>query len=304
VTWLRRRARRNHPRLGAMELSRLLRAVCGAGGARPPSELFPTIQVLHDHSPDAKWRPKRASFHVRRFARFVVQYLIDQQNPNGGWVASNASPKAPDVTAAVLEAIASCAQDRSPRITRAIAQAVRFLRSEQRADGSWDSATGVRYIHGTSLAVRGLLAAGVERDDDAVAAGANWLLAHQHSSGGWGELACTALHERGDEFIAGQATASQTAWAVLALVAAGRSSTEAVRHGVHFLVETQDDGGGWREVPFVHCDVKKHRLFRSELQSAIDPLLALSSWAAALTAEGALEAERAPLRLVSANVDD
>jgi hypothetical protein len=50
--------------------------------------------------------------------------------------------------------------------------------------------------------------------------------------------------------------------------------------------------------------VKKHRLFRSELQSAVDPLLALSSWAAAMAAEGALEAERAPLRLVSANVDD
>jgi squalene-hopene/tetraprenyl-beta-curcumene cyclase len=303
VTWLRRRTHSNR-RLGAMELSRLLDALCTDDGNSPQCMLVPDIQVLHDHSPDSLGLRKRRSSHVRRFAKFVVQYLIDHQNHDGGWGPKNGGPSTPDATSAVLEAIASYAADPSPRVRQATDRAVEFLRNKQCGDGSWDSATGVRFIYGTSLAVRALAAAGVKHDDDVVAAGINWLLAHQLPSGGWGETAHVTLVEASDEFLAGPATASQTAWALLALVAAGRSSSEAVRRGVHFLVETQADDGGWREVPFVHRDAATGRWFRSELHSTVEPLLALSRWAMAAGEDDSREQERAPLRLVGANLDD
>jgi squalene-hopene/tetraprenyl-beta-curcumene cyclase len=225
------------------------------------------------------------------------------QNADGGWSIVSGDPSAPDATGAVLDAFARsnfetllplCHRDRARD----------FLRRAQRADGSWDSATGVRFIHGTSSAVRGLLAVGVATDDDAVVAGVNWLVAHQHPTGGWGEAALSTANGHHDEFAAGPASASQTAWALLALVAAGQSSTGAVRRGVHFLLEAQGEDGSWCEKTFAHHDATSNCWFRSDLRSAADPLLALSRWCVAAAANLAGATERVPLRLVGATVGD
>jgi squalene-hopene/tetraprenyl-beta-curcumene cyclase len=187
----------------------------------------------------------------------------------------------------------------------AVEKAVKFLRMSQRADGSWDSATGVRLVHGTSLGVRGLLAAGISRDDDAVSAGIHWLLAHQHASGGWGETVPFTTDVTCSEFTPGPATASQTAWALSALVAADQASTKAALRGVQFLLETQDEDGSWHDLPFVHRDAPARRWFRSELDSALAPLVALSRWGiVAAAANTASETKRAPLRLVGATSGD
>ena len=119
----------------------------------------------------------------------------------------------------------------------------------------------MRLVHGTSLAVQGLLAAGVQPEDDAVAAGVNWLIVHQQPSGGWGELP-HALDGTNDDYAFGRATASQTAWALDALVAAGQAGEEAARRGVGFLLNAQQDDGRWPEPSFTLRDARTGRWFR------------------------------------------
>ena len=101
----------------------------------------------------------------------------------------------------------------------AVDRAVAYIRRTQNADGSWFGRWGVNYIYGTWQAITGLVAVGVPADDPAVAAGANWLLVHQQACGGWGESpeSYEFPHLRGQ----GPPTASQTAWALLGLMAAG-----------------------------------------------------------------------------------
>ena len=98
-------------------------------------------------------------------------------------------------------------------------RAVAYLRRSQQADGSWFGRWGVNYIYGTWQSLTGLGEVGVQPDDPAVVAGANWLLAHQQPDGGWGE----SPDSYDDPQLRGQGppTASQTAWAVLGLLAAG-----------------------------------------------------------------------------------
>jgi squalene-hopene/tetraprenyl-beta-curcumene cyclase len=159
-------------------------------------------------------------------------------------------------------------------------------------------------IHGTAFAVRGLLAAGLAPDDDWVAAGLNWLALHQQPSGGWGELAVTARADaKTDNYLSGGATASQTAWALLALVAAGRANDVAARRGVEFLLETQEDDGRWREPHFVLRDARSKRWLRNELHIVAWPLSALSRWAVSAAAIQADGTDSIELRIVGSAAD-
>jgi len=154
-------------------------------------------------------------------------------------------------------------------------RAIALLRRTQRADGSWDSETGIRFIHGTSLAVRRLVAAGCSPEDRAVEAGVHWLLVHQQPTGGWGETASL------EDYTSGPATATQTAWALLALIAVGSTDCEAVRQGIRFLLETQEEEGFWDEPQFTLRDTKGQPMYRNELHATCYPLMALSRWAIA-----------------------
>lgn len=155
-----------------------------------------------------------------------------------------------------------------------------FLRQSQRGDGSWDSATGARFLHGTTWAIRGLLATGAPLDDSAVAAGLNWLVVQQHESGGWGEALGSSANPR--EFVRAEATAIQTAWVVLALVAAGHADHEATRRGIEFLVGAQQDDGRWYDSLLSVRDSAGGSWYRNDLHSAALPLLALARWAVAI----------------------
>ena len=112
-------------------------------------------------------------------------------------------------------------------------RAVAYLRSTQETDGSWFGRWGVNYIYGTWQVLIGMAAVGVPAGRSDVLAGANWLLAYQQAYGGWGE----SPDSYADPSLRGQgpATASQTAWAVLGLVAAGLHDHPAMLRGMRYL---------------------------------------------------------------------
>jgi squalene-hopene/tetraprenyl-beta-curcumene cyclase len=127
-------------------------------------------------------------------------------------------------------------------------RALTYLRRTQEADGSWFGRWGVNYIYGTWQAICGAVAVGVSTRDPMIVAAARWLLDHQHASGGWGESCDTYADPslRGK----GNPTASQTAWAIWGLLAAGEQSHPAVERGIRYLIDTQLPDGGWDEDEF------------------------------------------------------
>jgi lanosterol synthase len=126
----------------------------------------------------------------------------------------------------------------------AVRRAVRFLRAEQQADGMWRPAWGVYGTYAAFHALAGLRAAGVLGNDPAVVAGVRWLTEHQRDDGGWGEDWRSCLERR--SVTAAEGSATQTAWALLGLDAAGvPADHRAVLRGVGWLLEHQQADGGW-----------------------------------------------------------
>jgi squalene-hopene/tetraprenyl-beta-curcumene cyclase len=151
-------------------------------------------------------------------------------------------PPTADITGRMLEMLAAYGYSRGDR---RVEKAVRFVLDSQEADGSWFGRWGVNYIYGTFLALRGLVAIGVDRDDPRIKRGAEWLRAAQNPDGGWGET-CGSYDDdaqRGK----GVSTPSQTAWALLGLLAAGDGLSDAVRQGAGWLLERQGPDGAWDE---------------------------------------------------------
>ncbi len=210
-----------------------------------------------------------------------LRWMLAMQNRDGGWGAFDRDndrhflcyvpfadhnamidPSTADLCGRVLEALGKLGRRLGdPHVDRA----VQFVRNNQESDGSWFGRWGVNYIYGTWQALTGLIAVGVPHDDPAIVAGARWLLAHQQACGGWGESPQSYEHPelRGQ----GAVTASQTAWAVLGLIAAGRADHPAVRRGIRYLVETQSDDGA----------LERKRVHRHRLSLRFLPPLSLLS---------------------------
>ncbi|HEV3003262.1 MAG TPA: prenyltransferase/squalene oxidase repeat-containing protein, partial [Pirellulales bacterium] len=229
------------------------------------------------------------------------RWMLAMQNRDGGWGAFDRDndreflrhvpfadhnamidPSTPDLTARVLEALGhlgrrtgDCAVDR----------AIAYLRRTQEADGSWFGRWGVNYVYGTWQVLNGLAAVGVPATDPLMVAGGRWLLKHQHPSGAWGESpdSYAQPHLRGQ----GRPTASQTAWAVLGLLAAGLGHDEATARGVLYLIAQQCDDGTWDEPEFTGTGFPRVFYLRYHLYRIYFPLLALARWAALIGAEPA-----------------
>ncbi len=151
-------------------------------------------------------------------------------------------PPTADITGRMLETLAAFGFDRSDR---RVERAVAFLLKEQEADGSWFGRWGVNYIYGTFLALRGLRAVGFDPADPRLRRAADWLAGAQNPDGGWGET-CGSYDDpslRGR----GLSTPSQTAWALLGLLAAGQAGRLEARKGLAWLLERQLPDGGWDE---------------------------------------------------------
>ena len=192
----------------------------------------------------------------------AVHWLNGMQSKNGAWGAFDAdntreivtklpfcdfgavidAPSA-DVTAHIVEALAAEGLAASKPVRRGVV----WLLRNQEPDGSWFGRWGANYIYGTGAAVPALIAAGVLPSKPAIRRAVAWLVEHQNPDGGWGE----DLRSYGDPALAGRgvSTASQTAWALLALLAAG-GATGAAERGIGWLAATQRADGSWDEPQF------------------------------------------------------
>jgi len=224
--------------------------------------------------------------------RRAADWILAMQNKDGGWGAFDRDntaeflchvpfadhnamidPSSPDLAARVLESLASTGHRAGDK---AIDRGIAYLRRTQEADGSWFGRWGVNYIYGTWQALMGLTAVGVPHDDPAIVAGVQWLIAHQQPSGGWGESADSyadpALRGQGRE------TASQTAWALLGLTAAGKHDHAAALRAVDFLLARQNPDGTWDETEFTGTGFPRVFYLRYHYYRIYFPLLALARW--------------------------
>ncbi len=154
-------------------------------------------------------------------------------------------PPSVDVTAHVVEAFGKLGLGMShPSMVRAID----YLKREQEQDGSWFGRWGVNYIYGTGAVLPALAAIGEDMTKSYVTRAADWLLTRQQTNGGWGESCASYM----DASMSGRgkATASQTAWALMGLIAVNRpDDRDAIERGIAFLIERQK-GGTWEEAEY------------------------------------------------------
>jgi squalene-hopene/tetraprenyl-beta-curcumene cyclase len=173
-----------------------------------------------------------------------------------------------DVTAHVIEMLAALGLADAP----ATRSGVRWLIAQQEPGGSWFGRWGVNHVYGTGAAVPALIAAGVDRSHACIRRAVEWLYAHQNSDGGWGEDARS--YDDPSWVGRGPSTASQTAWALLALHAAGES-WEGLAGGVHWLVQSQREDGGWDEPQYTGTGFPSDYYINYHLYRLTFPVMAL-----------------------------
>jgi squalene-hopene/tetraprenyl-beta-curcumene cyclase len=227
----------------------------------------------------------------RECQKRALAWLLAMQSRDGGWAAFDADndwhflsqvpfadhnamldPTCPDITGRVLEALAAHGLTRKHP---AVARGVDWLVRHQETDGSWYGRWGVAYIYGTCFALRGLAAAGENDREAHVLRAGEWLRSIQNADGGWGE-SCASYDN--STFTASPSTPSQTAWAVLGLIAGGDADSLSVRHGIEYLLETQREDGSWDERLATGTGFPKVFYLNYHLYKDYFPLLALASF--------------------------
>jgi squalene-hopene/tetraprenyl-beta-curcumene cyclase len=223
--------------------------------------------------------------------RRALDWLFAMQSGDGGWAAFDADnnweflnkvpfadhnamldPTCPDITGRVLEALAAHGVDPQHRAVR---RGVDWLVRNQQPDGSWYGRWGVAYIYGTCFALRGLAASGESDREAHVLRGGEWLRSIQNADGGWGE-SC-ASYDNG-AFTPAESTPSQTAWALMGLIAGGDDSSLSVQHGIEYLLDTQRAEGSWDEELATGTGFPKVFYLNYHLYKDYFPLLALTSF--------------------------
>jgi squalene-hopene/tetraprenyl-beta-curcumene cyclase len=222
----------------------------------------------------------------------ALRWLLGMQNRDGGWAAFDRDvtrealtkapfadhnamldPACPDITARVLEALGEYGFGVDhPQVRRALA----FLRKAQEKSGCWVGRWGVNYLYGAWQVLVGLRKIGFDMGDPMVRRCVSWLEQVQQPGGGWGESCCS--YDDPSEAGKGEPTASQTAWALLALMAAGEGEGDAVSAGIEYLVRTQGEDGAWAEEPFTGTGFPKVFYLKYHLYSVYFPLMALARY--------------------------
>jgi squalene-hopene/tetraprenyl-beta-curcumene cyclase len=228
-----------------------------------------------------------------------IAWVIGMQSKDGGWGAFDADntrrlveklpfcdfgavidPPSADVTAHAVEMLANCTDEPD---ARALRRGVQWLLDSQEADGSWFGRWGTNYVYGTGAVVPALVAAGLATDSAPVRRAVDWLVEHQNVDGGWGEDLRSYVDDawRGR----GESTASQTAWALLALLAAGETSADSTVRGIEWLIENQRADGGWDEEPYTGTGFPGDFYISYEMYRLVFPISALGRYVTALGPE-------------------
>jgi squalene-hopene/tetraprenyl-beta-curcumene cyclase len=229
-------------------------------------------------------------------AKRGVRWLLAMQNRDGGWAAFDRDinrqvlecvpfadhnamldPSCPDITARVLEALGHYEYE---AVHAQVRRAIEFIRCTQTADGGWPGRWGVNYLYGTWQVLQGLRAIGFDMADPMARRAVEWLKRVQQPGGGWGET-CGSYD---DPRLAGVGTptASQTAWALLGLIAAGEAGSPEVRVGIQWLLATQRGDGTWQEEPFTGTGFPKVFYLKYHMYALYFPLMALCRYGAAV----------------------
>ncbi|BBD64699.1 squalene/oxidosqualene cyclase [Nostoc commune NIES-4072] len=228
----------------------------------------------------------------------ALNWIASMQCKPGGWAAFDLDndqdwlnsipygdlkamidPNTADVTARVVEMLGACDLSiDSDNLERSLT----YLHSEQETEGCWFGRWGVNYIYGTSGVLSALALIAPQRHKLSIERGAAWLVGCQNRDGGWGET-CRSYNDpslKGK----GNSTASQTAWALIGLLAAGEATgklaLEVIERGISYLVATQQPDGTWFEADFTGTGFPCHFYLKYHLYQQYFPLIALGRYQA------------------------
>ena len=234
-----------------------------------------------------------------------VQWVASMQCRPGGWAAFDVDndqdwlnwipygdlkamidPNTADVTARVLEMVGRCDLTTG---TRSVERALQYLVQEQESEGCWFGRWGVNYIYGTSGVLAALALIAPKRFTPHIRQAAAWLVSCQNPDGGWGET-CKSYDDPNLKGI-GPSTPSQTAWALIGLLAAadatGEFASSAVERGIDYLVRTQKSDGSWEEPYYTGTGFPGHFYLRYNLYYQHFPLTALGRYRSRQQSAGA-----------------
>lgn len=225
-----------------------------------------------------------------------IDWVLGMQSRNGGWGAfdvnndkqilnripwadleANLDPPTADLTGRVLEFMGHYGFGPEHPAARA---GIRFLKRVQEPDGCWWGRWGVNYIYGTWCVLCGLAAIGEDMTQPYVRKAVRWLKETQNWDGGWGETCDT--YRRPELRGSGPSTPSQTAWALMGLMAAGEARSQEVARGIQYLLAQQEDDGTWPEEYFTGTGFPKYFMIRYHNYRNCFPLMALGRYQKAL----------------------
>jgi squalene-hopene/tetraprenyl-beta-curcumene cyclase len=242
------------------------------------------LGLTHAEHPNGRYQ--------RESVQRAIDWIFSMQCKNGGFASFDKNndkmvfqhipfadhnamldPPTVDITGRILEMLAAYGYSQDHR---AVKKAIRFIRQEQQSDGSWFGRWGVNYIYGTMLVLRGLEAIGVDHHEPYIQQAAEWLRMMQNPDGGWGET-CESYDDPSTKGV-GPSTASQTAWAVMGLLAANDTRSDCVARGIAFLLRTQKKDGSWDESYFTGTGFPRVFYLNYHLYRQYFPLIALTTY--------------------------
>ena len=242
------------------------------------------LALTHVEHPNGRYQ--------RESVQRAIDWIFSMQCRNGGWASFDKNndrmvfqhipfadhnamldPPTVDITGRILEMLAAYGYDKNhPAVKRAL----KFIRDEQEADGSWFGRWGVNYIYGTMLVLRGLEAIGVDHHEPYVQQAAEWLRMVQNADGGWGET-CGSYDDPNTKGV-GPSTPSQTAWAIMGLLAANDTRSDCVAKGIAYLLRTQKKDGCWDEPHYTGTGFPRVFYLMYHMYRQYFPLIALTTY--------------------------
>jgi squalene-hopene/tetraprenyl-beta-curcumene cyclase len=238
------------------------------------------------------------SHYKQKESERAISWLLSMQCQSGGWAAFDIDnekkilnqvpfadhgamldPPTADVSGRVLWLLGKIGFKKDhPKIERVIS----FIKAKQNIDGCWWGRWGVNYIYGSWLAITGLSSIGEDMSQPYVRCAMKWYEDHQNEDGGWGET-CESYK---NQSLAGKgdSTPSQTAWAIMGMIAGGEEKSSVVKRGVEFLLNRQELNGSWCEDEFTGTGFPVHFFIKYHMYQHFFPLMALGKFRSAISA--------------------